>query len=654
MVICIPPLILLYLLDNSTTLAFSMTAITGGTGAPSSFALIPSQVPGARHRNAVAKDKRESALHSTHSTQNGEQTPDDSGAGDEVVYTPTTDNDDDTQSITPSTASVADSTSTTSSSSSVKKKQKKKKILSIPRTGNLPDVHWRAITMSHLRSHPNFQPLPPPSMITTLPTKEHVRYFRQDSWQWDYLHTGRCTTSQTASALGFLEPKAASFLGIPRSLQRGGISAWDRLQQTEDENNDSLEYMNDILCEGRSSTLLGDANNNDFDHIKSWRPGTKESERLWIPSSKLRYTNTPIRSKPFPFTAKYIPNLTMEELYQRKEQIQKNHLNLNPSPMKTRMSWGNAQEATSILTALNYFCGEDNETMIQEVGMCGAGFDDNNEDDSKDDLLQGVKIGASPDALICHGNGTVEVLEVKNHCPFVWNRISPHYTNNGNTVASSSVRRHRQGSGSNKHRRKNQKGKKKSKHRNKIKDEEEDDDDNDTNQQSLNEQGKNHNHNNNQRDHLPKHYLIRDFQLERKIPPVYLPQLMMEMLCVGKACTSAIMVRQTATKGAILLRIQRDEDWINEMKYYLGKFQSQYVNTGIIPPDNFFYDHDSVSTEDKQRYHNFLVRTKELSESVEQVAYIDHGRIQRMVLERGVGLGKGGEIPLFLDRVNRE
>ena len=99
--------------------------------------------------------------------------------------------------------------------------------------------------MDHLRSHPNFQPLPPPSMINKLPTKEHVRYFRQDSWQWDWLHTGRCTTSQTAAALGFLEPKAAQFLGIPRSLRRGGVGAWHRLQQKVPD--ESLEEIEQIL-----------------------------------------------------------------------------------------------------------------------------------------------------------------------------------------------------------------------------------------------------------------------------------------------------------------------------------------------------------------------------------------------------------------------
>ena len=112
------------------------------------------------------------------------------------------------------------------------------------------------------------------------------------------------------------------------------------------------------------------------------------------------------------------------------------HREQSPSPMATRMRWGNAQEATSVLTALNYFCGLDESTVIREVGMCGAGFDpdvggggdDNNSsvgDTNVRDgaLLQGLSIGATPDALVCHGDGTVEVLEVKNHCPFVWNKI---------------------------------------------------------------------------------------------------------------------------------------------------------------------------------------------------------------------------------------
>ena len=175
----------------------------------------------------------------------------------------------------------------------------------------------------------------------------------------------------------------------------------------------------------------------------------------------------------------------------------------------------------------------------------------------------------------------------------------------------------------------------------------------------------------------PQHrFSIRDFELEQKIPPAYLPQLMMEMLCVGTSvtlndnkgsttatnssttttatavpiCKSAIMVRQTATKGAIILRLHRDNEWINEMKYWLGMFQTNFVSTNTIPHDNFFWNDDPDS-----RYRKFVTRTKEISESVELVAYIDHSQIQRMLLRKGeeerVGVEDGGEIPLFLDNI---
>lgn len=401
------------------------------------------------------------------------------------------------------------------------------------------------------------------------------------------------------------------------------MSAWDRLRQVP-EHDQSLPTMERILCEGRSTT-----HDNDEKKIAvgSWRPGTKETDRLWVPASKLRTISGVQSNKSYPFSAKYIPTLTNDELYQRKMHVKEHHQ--TPSPMKTRMHWGNAQEATSILTALNYFCSIDNDTVIREVGMCGAKFDD--EVDHGSSLLNGVKIGASPDAIIVHGNGTVEVLEVKNHCPFVWNRVTPHSSNSTSRRNNHSNARNRRLNTERKHKNKSE---------------------------------------NHSESGLPKHYLIRDFQLERRIPPVYIPQLMMEILCVGDSvdldwstttdlnlqanstassslspiCTSAIMVRQTATKGAILLRLNRDEEWIQEMKYWLGMFKVKYVDTDRIPDDNFFWNDDPNS-----RYRKFLKRTKELSESVEQVAFIEHGRIQRMMLDRGLGRG---EVPLFLDRVD--
>ena len=641
-----PLVVLLILSVVLTTTTPAAAAAAAAVATMTAFALVPSQVPGA----SSSRGRRIATTRPTGGKKDGSVVASSSGddadseAGDLVVYGGAA------LVSSPravgggggggggSSAAAASSSSSSSSSKKKTKTNRNKKRMTMPKTGNLPDVHWRAISMSHLRCHPNFIPLPPPSDIRALPTREHVRLFRQDSWQWDYLHAGRCTTSQASSALGFLEPESARFLGIPRSLQRGGSSAWDRLRQIP-EGDQSLGGLEAALCERPGGDVGDGGDGGGGGPPRSRRPGPREPERLWIPASGLRRAasddaTSTASGKPFPFAAKYVPGLSRDDLRLRRLRASsggggdRHGGGAPPSPIRTRMQWGNAQEATSILTALNHFVGADGRTIVREVGMCGAAFDD---DGSDDPLLRGVRIGASPDAIVCHGNGTVEVLEVKNHCPFVWNRVSP--TTGGRRNGG-----HRAGKKRGKQQRRSVRGENDDEPRG---DGEGDDD-----------------------DRPPKHFLVRDFELERRIPSVYLPQLMMEMLCVGNsvdlddqppagsppsspACASAVMVRQTATRGAILLRLRRDEGWINEMKYWLGQFQIRYVKTGKIPDDNFFWNDDPSS-----RYRKFLSRTKELSEKVEFVAYIDHGRIQRMLMERGAGGGGGGEIPLFLDRID--
>lgn len=169
-----------------------MTIATSSSSAAAFTYLIPAQIPGAKHVTATNNHHRAAV---TLSNENDEEQQ--AEAGDEVIYRPTISDDD--------AASLKSRSSNRSSSPN----NNRRRYTTRQRTGDLPDVHWRSIPMSHLRCHPNFQPLPPPSQLSALPTKEHVRYFRQESWQWDYLHRGRCTTSQTAAALGFLESKAA-------------------------------------------------------------------------------------------------------------------------------------------------------------------------------------------------------------------------------------------------------------------------------------------------------------------------------------------------------------------------------------------------------------------------------------------------------------
>ena len=273
----------------------------------------------------------------------------------------------------------------------------------------------------------------------------------------------------------------------------------------------------------------------------------------------------------FPFAAKYIPSIGKDDLEERTEDAEKYLKNLS-SPMRIRMTWGNSQEATAILTALNYFVKHDPDLRVKEVGMCGAGLDLNMTSIGEE---PGLIVGASPDSVIQYSNGTLEVLEVKNHCPFV-----PTQWTSGSKA-----------------------------HKNK--------------KMQLGD------------------YRIRELPLQFSVPAAYIPQLMMEMLCCGESCRSAIMVRQTATCGAVILRLHRDDGWIEEMIYWLKRFVVEYVDADSPPPSNFFWDCDRES----KRYQEFIQRTKILSEQVELVECVRHNDIQRVLGKRGLRL------PLFLDHL---
>lgn len=409
------------------------------------------------------------------------------------------------------------------------------------RSGDLPDIYWRSITMADLRHHPRVQALPLPENIAKLESLEDIRYFSQESWQWDAVHEGRCTTSQAVAALGFLEPRAGKILGVPRSWQRGGSGAYYRLRKQALR---TLDEMNEFLCA---------ENNKDGDT----KEPTKDSS-IW----------TADVDGNIPFAAKHNVQMTQEEMQERKK-LSKRLSRSSAFSSSIRMMWGNAQEATALLTALNYFWGQDDGVILKEVGMCGGGLQMNQTNGGGSSLL----VGATPDGLLSYRNGTVEVLEVKNHCPFF--------------ATSPGGSRHHQ-------------------------------------QQSSGQ------------------FAVRGFDFTGcSVPPQYVPQLMMEMLCVGTNCRSAIMVRQTATSGALILRIRRDDVWIDEMLYWLNRFQEDFVEQESPPPTNFFLE--GGSTEDASRYMAFLERTKAMQDTVEVVAHVPHSQIQRA---SGTHPGKSD---LFLD-----
>eukprot|EP00546_Thalassionema_frauenfeldii_P013337 CAMPEP_0178909036 /NCGR_PEP_ID=MMETSP0786-20121207/8265_1 /TAXON_ID=186022 /ORGANISM="Thalassionema frauenfeldii, Strain CCMP 1798" /LENGTH=286 /DNA_ID=CAMNT_0020581025 /DNA_START=102 /DNA_END=962 /DNA_ORIENTATION=- len=265
----------------------------------------------------------------------------------------------------------------------------------------------------------------------------------------------------------------------------------------------------------------------------------QEQQRpIWTVPLKSRRNNNYNNNN---FAAQYNVPMTLAERNHRRNRVVSSSYQ---QQYTTRMEWGNAQEATSVLTALNYIWKhEDSNIVVKEIGMCGAGLSRNATADS-------LLVGASPDALLQYSNGTLEVLEVKNHCPF----YPPRLHNRG----------------------------------------------------GLREKDPN--------------FVLRNFPFrEPYLPPMYISQLQMEMYCSGSK--SAMMVRQTALNGALILRLQRDDEWIEEMLHWLERFYDNFVVQEEPPPPNFFFD--------QERYQDFLQHTLRLADTVQVVQRVDHWDIQR-------------------------
>lgn len=412
--------------------------------------------------------------------------------------------------------------------------------------GNQPNVSWRSIPLEHLRFHPRFRPLP--ERVTELSDLEQVRQFRQESWQWEVLHRGRCTTSQAVAALGFLEPSVGEVLGVPPGWRKGGRGAFSRLRQ---EPLRTLEEMNQVLCNSKVDVSIKKPTS------ASSLFSEESSNALWSEASDDEVSSSDN------FVARYNYQLSEHELKDRKKLARKFSENEDLG-RSIRIMWGNTQEATALLSALNYFGKEDPDFVLEEIGMCGAGLDLNRTDSSS------LLIGASPDGLLRHSNGTIEALEVKNHCPFYSLRT-------------------------------------KKKH-NKM-----------------------------------KRFNLSSLPLDAAgkgggVFAHFVPQLQMEMLCLGPECRSAVMVRQTATAGALVLRMHRDDHWIDEMVYWLHRFYLDFVENNVPPPTDFFWN--ATDSEDRSRFRRFVNKTNEIRRSkVDVVGFVPNDDVQRMQ----------GDDPLFLD-----
>jgi hypothetical protein len=101
----------------------------------------------------------------------------------------------------------------------------------------------------------------------------------------------------------------------------------------------------------------------------------------------------------------------------------------------------------------------------------------------------------------------------------------------------------------------------------------------------------------------------------------HVPQLALEMYCLGAECRGAVFVSQSATRGAVILRLRRDDDYIRAILAELRRFHTNFVLSGVLPPENFWTG--------LPEHRRILEATLEQAKSAQVVATLRNGLIQR-------------------------
>ena len=102
----------------------------------------------------------------------------------------------------------------------------------------------------------------------------------------------------------------------------------------------------------------------------------------------------------------------------------------------------------------------------------------------------------------------------------------------------------------------------------------------------------------------------------------HVPQLYLHMLCLGPSCRSCLFMSCSATRGANLFRVRRDDALMDAILRFVARFAREYGGAGAPPPPaDFFWD--------DPEYHALLEALKAASASVERVEHIPNERIQR-------------------------
>lgn len=118
---------------------------------------------------------------------------------------------------------------------------------------------------------------------------------------------------------------------------------------------------------------------------------------------------------------------------------------------------------------------------------------------------------------------------------------------------------------------------------------------------------------------------VNDGGPAESIAPWHVPQLQFEMLCSGKECISSVFCSLSATRGASLFQLKRDDRYISDMLKLIRQFHRRYVLTRFQPPSDFWH----IESPSDVDYDGFLKRTLELAKEAKTLYRVHHDDVQR-------------------------
>lgn len=364
--------------------------------------------------------------------------------------------------------------------------------------GSIPNVSWRSIPHDDLQYHPSYSSLPPLclllkdsvklnqillsedhpiySMVDNNQDKEklkqayknhlYVNKIKQHSSAWQLLHTGRITSSNLSSLLGFTENKVASLLKVPAALHGHDtfMQSWNILKGKE-KNLWNLDIEKEFKCSMNECVCQISTNNSsEYDIFNEWNKYKEElSKKIW--KINLNYNQLNKENFNGNYLYNYFPSSstlsTSNSLSSSSISYSKNSNKKKGKSVNLRLNWGTYQESTATLSLLNYLI-KHNRGKLEEVGLLtieniinSKDFILNNEfnfiyptdflfssSPSTSDPLSSIEqredltkalyktianelnqknlppLGVSPDGLIKLPNGELVAVEIKTHSPF--------------------------------------------------------------------------------------------------------------------------------------------------------------------------------------------------------------------------------------------